>query len=119
LGRQPIFVTDRQYLASCQARKQQLYAKAGRNMRTRQIDPRDSRWEVDRPAYRIHFWRKQAGHIESGWSSDEWEIDDADIDAVLRWTDQQADGRVFTLYAIVTDHDGVGLIRLLGHDPTS
>ena len=70
-------------------------------------------------AYRIYFWHQQAGQRESGWVSDEWEIDDADVNAVLDWADHHADGRTFTLYAAVTDSDGLGLIRLLGHDPTS
>jgi len=50
------------------------------------VDPRDTRWEVLHPAYRVYFW--QQPHPEnphSIWISDEWEIGDADVDEVLNW----------------------------------
>lgn len=79
-------------------------------MRERPVDPRDTRWESDTPAYRVHFWRH--GHTS------EWELTGADIDAVLHWATQHADGRQYAVYACIESPDGLGLglIRLLGTD---
>ena len=55
------------------------------------IDPRDTRWEVPHPTYRVYFWQRQQPHNPlSGWASDEWEIHDADIDEVLNWARDNA-----------------------------
>lgn len=78
----------------------------------RQIDPRDQTWEEDHPAYRVYFW-------DSNSACDEWELEGCDVEAALRWAQDSASGRTFTLYATVADAPGeLGLIRLSGTDPT-
>jgi len=77
-------------------------------VRANPVDPRDIRWEVDHPAYLVHFWQKGM--------TDEWELDGADVDEVLRWAADNAGGRHYAVYASVSDDDGRGLIRLLGSD---
>ena len=78
-------------------------------MRARPVDPRDTYWEQDDPVYRVHFWQGQI--------SSEWEVDGADVDEVLNWAQEHAQGRSFVLYARIVKNDGPGLIRLLGTDP--
>jgi hypothetical protein len=36
----------------------------------------------------------------------------------LAWADENADGRTFTLYAVVVHGDDRGMVRLFGVDPT-
>lgn len=44
------------------------------------VDPRDGRWEVDRPVYRVYFWRPD------GRACDEYELRGAaDVTEVLEW----------------------------------
>ena len=79
------------------------------------VDPRDVQWEQDSPVYRVYFWRSGAG---ANWSSDESRITGAsDVEAVLSWASDQADGRVVVVYAETTDRGQLGLLRLLGEDP--
>src|SRR5688572_22126988 len=89
------------------------------------VDPRDASWEVDQPAYRVYFWRRpQTAHDmpvdQVMWWSDEYEITGADIDEVLAWTHASAGPHgLFTLW-VVSRHGGeLGLIRLLGFEPTT
>ena len=77
-------------------------------MQAQPVDPRDTRWEVDQPAYRVYFWQPGV--------TDEWELDGADVDEVLRWAADHASGRQYAVYACVTTTEGKGLIRLLGTD---
>lgn len=78
-------------------------------MRERPVDPRDTRWENDHPTYRVYFWQPGI--------SDEWELAGADVDEVLRWAAEHADGRNYVVYASILDStDGPGLVRLLGAD---
>jgi len=78
----------------------------------RQIDPRDQTWGEDDPAYRVYFW-------DSNSACDEWELEGCDVEAALRWAQDSAAGRTFTLYATVSDAPReLGLIRLSGTDPT-
>lgn len=77
----------------------------------RPVDPRDQMWEVHEPAYRVYFWDVDA-------SSDEWELVGCDVQEALRWAQDSAEGRSFTLYAVADGPEGLGLIRLLGLDPT-
>jgi hypothetical protein len=90
-------------------------------LQARPTDPRDITWEVDRPTYHVHFWHQpepEAHHHPMGWVSDEWVVECADVDQVVRWANENANDRSFVLYAAVTDSEGPGLIRLLGADPT-
>jgi hypothetical protein len=75
-------------------------------VRATPVDPRDNRWEVDHPAYRVYFWLPGI--------TDEWELEGADVDEVLRWAADNADGRQYVVYTFVSDTEGPGLIRLLG-----
>jgi hypothetical protein len=84
-------------------------------MRAHPVDPRDIRWEQDITAYRVYFWHQQT---TGEWASDEWEIEDADIDKVLDWATNKANNRSFVLYAKIVDDGQPGLLRLLGTDPT-
>jgi len=84
------------------------------------VDPRDQRWEVPRPACRVYFWERQTPErADTGWTSDEWQLEDADIDEVLEWVQAKAASRRFVVYVEVTQGqpDDLGLVRLLGTDP--
>ena len=87
-------------------------------MQARPVDPRDTRWEVDAPAYRVYFWQQSPGSAGPGWASEEWEITGADVGEILGWASQDTQHRQYTLYACCTCNGERGLIRLLGHDPT-
>jgi hypothetical protein len=88
-------------------------------MRAHQVDPRDIQWEADTPSYRVYFWQ-QAGHgPESGWASDEWQLDDGDLLEVLAWADSDDRHRRYVLYACCAHGGDPGLIRLTGTDPTA
>jgi hypothetical protein len=88
-------------------------------VRVHQVDPRDIRWEVDHPSYRVYFWHQPSPDpADSMWHSDEWEIGGADVDQVLTWASDHAAGRRYVIYVRVDDRDGLGLVRLLGTDPT-
>jgi hypothetical protein len=87
-------------------------------MRAYPIDPRDTGWEVSQPAYRVYFWEKQRDYEDSGWASEEWELQDADISEVLDWRKEKAKGRPSVLYACVKHGGELGLVRLSGTDPT-
>jgi hypothetical protein len=85
-------------------------------VQVRGVDPRDQQWEVDAPAYRVYFWAPWS----KGWRSDEFEVTDADIDDVLEWaTSRPGDHVSFTVYACHQNEGRLGLIRLLGRDPTA
>lgn len=87
-------------------------------MKVHPVDPRDTRWEVSHPAYRVYFWEQYRPHEPgSGWVSDEWEIED--VDEVVDWARDNARGRRLAVYArVVNGQSGEpGLVRLLGADP--
>ena len=84
-------------------------------------DPRDTRWEVDTPIYRVYFWHRPAAEPGQGreipmWSSDEWRLTDAaDVHEALAWANgPEGRGRVFELYVEALHSDGLGLLRLAG-----
>lgn len=70
----------------------------------RTVDPRDQRWEVDHPAYRVYFFVQPDPGPPSGWASDEWELTGADV---LTWARENADGRRFIVYVRVDHGDGL------------
>jgi hypothetical protein len=83
---------------------------------SRPIDPRDQRWEVWRPTYRVYFWRPVS---PTGWGSREFEVSGGDIVAILDWAERHADhGETFTVFVVVGEGDRLGLVRLAGDDPT-
>jgi hypothetical protein len=84
------------------------------NVDARSVDPRDARWELWNPNYRVYFWRREG----DAYASREFDVAPAEIDEVLAWIDEQRlDGETFTLFAIVDLGDEVGMIRLAGVDP--
>jgi hypothetical protein len=79
------------------------------------VDPRDTRWEVWDPRYRVYFWRA----LEQSWASREFELSAADVVDVLAWAADHADaGKKYTVHCVVEAADGPGLVRLAGTDPT-
>jgi hypothetical protein len=88
-------------------------------MQVRKVDPRDTRWEVDQPAYRVYFWRRLGDDPYSGWASEEWQVEDADVQEVLSWAGKGRARRSYTLYVCCTCETEPGLIRLAGIDPTA
>jgi hypothetical protein len=97
----------------------------GGHLRVRPVDPRDTAWEVDTPAYRVYFWLQPPGPPPSGqgqmaWVSDEYEVEGADVSVVLEWANSKTSpGQTFTLYALVHCNGTPGLVRLAGTDPTA
>jgi hypothetical protein len=90
-------------------------------MQAQPVDPRDECWEVPRPSYRVYFWeRLDPERDDSGWRSSEWRLEGADVAEVLAWAHATAAGRPFAAYVEVplSQSDGLGLVRLLGTDPT-
>ncbi|GHJ96805.1 hypothetical protein SNE510_63240 [Streptomyces sp. NE5-10] len=80
-------------------------------MKIRGVDPRDTVWEQDHARYRVYFWDPPA------LTAHEFEVvEETDADAVLTWAREHAarHGWNYTLYAVVQDSDGLGLIRLAG-----
>ena len=61
-------------------------------MEIRGVDPRDTRWEVERPTFRCYFWNKGGGrhHVDAGTISDEYEIRCDDVREVLVWAEEFA-----------------------------
>jgi hypothetical protein len=85
-------------------------------LNSRPVDPRDQRWEVWTPRYRVHFWKSGS---TTGWASREFEVWDGDVVEVLDWAEAHADdGESFTVFAVVGEDDRLGLARLAGAEPT-
>jgi hypothetical protein len=83
---------------------------------TESVDPRDPRWELQGPAYRVCFWRPVG---MEAWSAREVEITGSDIDAVLAWAAHEAsESESYQVFAVVQRDGDVGVVRLLGDDPT-
>jgi hypothetical protein len=83
-------------------------------MEVRHVDPRDTRWEEDYPTYRVYFFTVPGG------VSEEYEIRHApDVRTVIGWADEQAAGRTYILYALVSSDRPAasGLLTLTGYDP--
>jgi hypothetical protein len=87
-------------------------------MHVQPVDPRDTRWEVTQPAYRVYFWQR-GGHWGAGWASEEWQAEGADVHEVLAWADADETHRPYALYVCCECNGMPGLIRLLGSDPTA
>jgi hypothetical protein len=89
------------------------------------VDPRDIEWEVDQPAYRVYFWHQPAAPPGVArelvmFHSDEYRLSDVvDVGEVLAWArDRGRADQTFTLYVEHRDGDRLGLIQLMGTDPT-
>ena len=95
-------------------------------MDVRAVDPRDIRWEVDSPVYRVYFWTQPPAPPDVPpevvmYESNEFELTGAqDVHEVLAWADENAPaGAMYTLYAVMERNGGPGLVHLAGQDPTS
>jgi hypothetical protein len=88
----------------------------------RPVDPRDTTWEVDEPAYRVYFWRRvpQPIGLSPGFESEEFDVAGADVQEVIAWVEATAGSdRTYSLYALLRSLEGqLGLVRLAGADPT-
>lgn len=84
-------------------------------MHVQLVDPRDTRWEVTQPVYRVYFWQRSG----TGWTSEEWQTKGADVCEVLAWADADELHRLYTLYVCCECNGAPGLIRLYGNDPTA
>jgi hypothetical protein len=75
-------------------------------MDVRPVDPRDIRWEDRASVFRVSF--------RSGSRSDEYELTGAaDVAEVLRWAHERADGRAYTVCAVIDPHPAErGLLQL-------
>lgn len=79
-------------------------------------DPRDGRWEIDRPVYRVYFWRPDGGACR------EYELREAaDVSEVLEWarsfpeTEPGLNDWVPEVWVAHRDRiEALGLIRLMG-----
>ena len=79
------------------------------------VDPRDCRWELSNPAYRVYFWRP----IGNAFASREFQISDTDVMSVMEWADLNADdNETYAVFAVVDRGNDLGLVRLAGADPT-
>ncbi len=91
-------------------------------MKAEQADPFDGRWEESGSAYRVRYWGvKTESRTDPPlvYESTEINISDvADVSEALRWAEDNADGRTFTLYALVDRGPDRGLVHLAGVDPT-
>ena len=91
-------------------------------MKVEQTEPFDARWEENGLTYRVRFWGvKTETRTDSPlvYACTEIDVSDAvDVSEVLRWAEDNADGRTFTLYAVVDRGSDHGLIHLAGVDPT-
>lgn len=77
------------------------------------VDPRDTRWEDHHPVFHVHFWDEA-----NAWSSDEYEVAEADVAEVLAWARLQlpTKGTEFTLYLRRWEANQPGLVLLAGRD---
>jgi hypothetical protein len=89
-------------------------------------DPRDTRWEADRPVYRVYFWHQPPAppgvaqeHVM--WHCDEYRLSDVtDVEEVLAWARGTArPDQTYVVYVEQRDGDRSGLVRLLGTDPST
>jgi hypothetical protein len=86
------------------------------DLEARPVDPRDTRWEIWNPAYRVYFWPELGS---GGWGAREFHVSGGDVNEVAEWANLDAnDDETYTLFAVVDRGDDAGLVRLAGHDPT-
>jgi len=85
-----------------------------------------SSWELSSPAYQVDFWThlplespdtppEQVGYKQDAYLL----IGAADVAEVLAWADDNANGRIAVVYAVIPEQGhGRGLVHLTGNDPT-
>jgi hypothetical protein len=78
------------------------------DIEARPADPRDRRWEVWNPRYRVHFWQQ----VGDAHLSREFDITATEVDAALSWiATERADDETFMLFALVDSGADRGLVR--------
>jgi len=88
------------------------------------LDPRDSEWAVERPAYRVLLWRPlEVPRPAAGatpYQSRAYRLLGADdVHEVLRWAGEVAAAEeTCVVYLESTDAGSPGVLRLVGTDPT-
>ncbi|MGN6131939.1 MAG: hypothetical protein ACTHOK_16475 [Nocardioidaceae bacterium] len=94
-------------------------------MRDDSVDPRDTEWECDNPAYRVYFWRQQTPPPgippeQMGWESHEHRLTDVtDVHQVIAWAEERLPTHErYVLYVEQSDAGSPGLVRLAGVGPT-
>lgn len=94
-------------------------------MEAQPVDPRDIKWQVGAPAYRVYFWDQAAAPPgvppeRMGWRLESMRLTSVrDVDEVLEWARApERPSRRFVVYAEVTNTADPGLVWLLGDDPT-
>ncbi len=93
-------------------------------MRTRRVDERDSKWEVDFPTFRVFVWRQQAiagdASESMGWEVDVYELANVDVHQAISWAeDRVGSNGMYTLFVCHTNSNGeMGMLRLAGIEPT-
>lgn len=89
---------------------------ADADMQITSIDPRDQRWEIDEPVYRVYFADGPKDPSRSVAIFEKRITGARSVTEVIAWADN--DGREYTLWVEVPDEDyGLGLILLAGEDP--
>lgn len=89
-------------------------------MRVEGVDERDSSWEDDQPRFRVYLFERS--RPESSWTTDTYDIEDADVLEVIRWAETRAGADRLYAVALVgertTEREGErrGLTWLLGMD---
>lgn len=83
-------------------------------------DAGDATIKTEVPRFRVEFWERPAPGF--GWNLDAWEIDGCDsVHDVLTWVNANANGRLYTLYAVLTldQADYLTYVLLDGVDPNA
>ena len=89
-------------------------------MRVDDVDPRDIRWGIDRPVYRVHFWWQPQPGPDSMLHCQEPRLHVAqDVDEVSRWAGQHGGDRITVVYVEAHDDSELRLLRLHGQDPSA
>lgn len=87
------------------------YRRKVSEMRCEQVDPRDQGQEHGDPSFQVYFWGE-------GGASDEWQITGGDLDEVQTWAAKKAEGRDYSLWAVVPPGARESEVILLrGMDP--
>jgi len=78
------------------------------------VDPRGTFWDGTDPIFRVSFWDERRA-----WSSDEYEVTGADIEAAFAWARSELPnkGTEFALYLLRRQPES-GLVLLAGRNPT-
>jgi hypothetical protein len=91
-------------------------------MNIQPVDPRDTQWQIDDPAYRVTFWSEREDTSGTpAWSASEFEVTGNGLEAedVMSWAREQSKGNTQVVVYVLVDRldSRPGLIRLAGHEP--